>query len=177
MMQAETPNGIPVEGSSTAHSDEQTPPDCFRIGDLQALQSFENHLLADVNYYLWLNRAGDSNEVVFRFLYFLELVFEDAGSLLLTSGEDSTAIRVSDAETLLHTASGLQNLHGQVSIQRLNAGAFPLWQPAIGKNLAAINLPRHENGLYANDALQLDFGSHQLVIQLSRNEGLEIIEH
>ncbi len=176
-MQSETPNGHPVEGPSPAHSDEQTPPDCFRIDELQALQSFEHHLLADVNYYLWLNRAGDSSEIVYRFLYFLELIFEDNGSLLLTSGEDSTAIRVSDAEMLLHTARELQNLHSQVSIQRLNAGAFPLWQPAIGKNLAAINLPRHENGLFANDALQLDFGSHQLIIQLSQNEGLEIIEN
>jgi len=147
------------------------------VEELQALQSFEDHVLADVNYYLWLNRAGDSNEITYRFLYFLELVFEGGSSLLLTSGEDSAAIRVSDAETLMHTARELQNLHGQISIQRVNAGAFPLWQPLIGKNLAAVNLPRHENGLYANDALQLDFDGSFMILQLSRKEGLEIIEN
>ena len=86
------------------------------------------------------------------------------------------AIRVSDEAALLGTATQLQSLHGRASIQRLQAGASSLWQPLIGKTLAAINLSRHESGLYANTALQLDFGDSQIVVQLAQEEGLEIVK-
>lgn len=157
-----------------AQPDDYTPPDCFRLEELETFQSFEGQLLADVNYYLWLNQADD-DAIPYRFLYTLELVFDSNDSLLLSSGEDSEAIRVIAAETLLETARQLQRLHGKISIQRLSAGAQPLWQPAIGKTLEGIRLSRNEAGLYLNDALLLDFGKRRILVQLSEKEGLEIV--
>lgn len=151
------------------------PPDCFRLEDLKVFQSFESQMIADVNYYFWLNRAEGSDALPYRFLYFLELLFEDMEPLLLSAGEDSLAIRISNAQDLVQTARELQTLHGRVSMQRVNAGSFPLWQPVIGKVLEAIHLPRHENGLYANDALQLDFGERRIIVQLAQREGLELV--
>lgn len=154
--------------------DDYTPPDCFRLEELEIFQSFESQLLADVNYCLWLNQA-DNGEIPYRFLYTLELVFDSNDSLLLSSGEDSEAIRVISAETLLETARQLQRLHGKISIQRVSAGAQPLWQSAIGKTLEGIRLSRNEAGLYLNDALLLDFGTRRIMVRLSEKEGLELV--
>lgn len=150
-----------------------TPSGCFRIEELQAFQAFEACTLVDVNYYLWLNNT-EADKAPYRFLYSLELVFERCGALLISSGEDSTAIRIISAETLIKTARELQKLHKSVSIQRVNCGAFPLWQPAIGQTLHAVRLSRDESGLYLNDALVLDFDSHQIMVALAQREGLEV---
>lgn len=148
-----------------------TPPDCFRLEELEALQSVENQTLVDVNYYLWLNQA-ETDEAPYRFLYYLELVFDDQSTLLLTSGDDSEAIRVSDAEALVKTAEALRRLHGKVIIQRVNAGNLPLWHGLIGQTLEAVRLSRNEEELYRNDALLLDFGGRKVLVQLSDKEGL-----
>lgn len=148
-----------------------TPPDCFRLEELEALQSVENQTLVDVNYYLWLNQA-ETDEAPYRFLYYLELVFDDQSTLLLTSGDDSEAIRVSDAEALVKTAEALRRLHGKVIIQRVNAGSLPLWHGLIGQTLEAVRLSRNEEELYRNDALLLDFGGRKVLVQLSDKEGL-----
>ena len=34
---------------------------------------------------------------------------------------------------------------------------------------------RHESGLYANEALQLEFGDRQIVIELAEQEGLAVV--
>ena len=151
-----------------------TPPDCFRLEEIQTFQAFETQLLAVVNYYLWLNRS-DPEAGAYRFLYCLELIFDNHPEvLLLSSGEDSAAIRLIGVETLIKTAHQLQTLHGQVSIQRVNAGAFPLWEPVVNRALLAVRLSKNEAGLYFNDALLFDFGIRQIIVQLSRKEGLEL---
>lgn len=150
-----------------------TPPGCFRLEDLEVFQSCEHRVLADVNYYLWLNR-GSADSAPMRFLYCLELVFEEIPPLLLSSGDDSEGIVALAPEALIKTAQRLQTLHRQVSIQRVSAGAFPLWQPAVGQPLEGIRLSRHESGLYLNDALLLDFGERQIVVQVGLNDGLEL---
>ena len=126
------------------HSTGETPPDCFRLEELDAFQTVENQVLVDVNYYLWLNQA-EADEAPYRFLYYLELVFDEQPPLLLTSGDDSEAIRVSDAGALLKTADALRRLHGKVIIQRVNAGNLPLWQPLIGQTLNAVRLSPTNN--------------------------------
>ena len=148
-----------------------TPSDCFRLRELEILQSFDNQLLVDANYYLWLNHTeGDSAPL--RFLYTLELVFEGTRPLLLSSGEDSEAIRLIEAEDLVKTARQLQQLHGKVLIQRISAGAQPLWREAVGKTLESIRLSRNEAGLFLNDALLLDFGERRILVRLHEREGL-----
>lgn len=153
--------------------EEPIPPDCFSLEELQVFQSFEQQTLVDVNYYLWLNNTQPDVPPL-RFLYAVELIFDRDGSLLLSSGEDSTAIQIIAAEALLKTARALQTLHRQVTIQRVHAGAFPLWEMAVGQILQSVRLSRHESGFYLNDALVLDFGEKQLLLQLSPKDGLEL---
>jgi hypothetical protein len=148
-------------------------PDCFSLAELKAFQSLEGAVLTDVNYYLWLNQGG-SEDMPYRFLYFLELLFEAHTPLLLSSGEDSAAVRISDAEALVKTAESLRKLHGQISIQRVSASALPLWEPLIGHSLEAVRLSKNEEGLYYNDALLLDFGQGQVLVALSGKEGLAV---
>jgi hypothetical protein len=156
------------------HSQVTIPADCFTLAELETFQSFAGQILTDVNYYVWLNHADQGN-VPLRFLYFLELTFETNEALLITSGEDSSAIKVSDAGTLVKTAETLRSLHGQVVIQRVSAGNLDTWKPAIGQALASVNLTRNEEGLYYNDALQFDFNVRRVEIYLSKHEGLELI--
>ncbi len=92
----------------------------------------------------------------------------------LSSGEDSEAIRLISPEDLVKTARQLQTLHAQISMQRVNAGAFPLWAPLTGHRMEAVRLSKNEQGFYWNDALLLDFGARQILVGLSQKEGLEI---
>ncbi|MBK6933471.1 MAG: hypothetical protein IPH12_22435 [Saprospirales bacterium] len=144
----------------------------FSSGGSWAFQAYEAQVLLDVNYYLWLNNT-DTDAGPYRFLYAIELIFEQGGALLLSSGEDTAAIRVIPAETLIQTARDLQALHGQVCIQQVHAGPFPLWL-ALGHPLKGIRLSNNGAGLYLNDALALDFGQWQIMVQLSKTEGLEM---
>ena len=66
-----------------SHQDNASPPDCFRLEELEQMQSFEKQVLAQVNYYCWIDQA-EADALPYRFLFFLELVFEDLRSLLLT---------------------------------------------------------------------------------------------
>lgn len=155
------------------HQQDPTPPDCFRLEELEQLQAVEMQALAQVNYYFWINHA-EPETAPHRFLFFLELIFDDERSLLLTSGEDSTAIRASDAGELVRTAEALRALHGEIVIQRVVATSFPLWAGVQGKTLTDIRLSKNEQGLYANDALLLDFIEQKILVRLSTREGLEI---
>lgn len=150
-----------------------TPPECFKLAELEILQSFESQELIDVNYYLWINAAADG-AAPYRFLYAIELLFDNYASLLLSSGEDTEAIRVITAAELLETARALQTLHGKITIERAPAAALPLWQSAAGHMLLSINLSKTDEGLYLNDALLLNFGAHKIMVQLSDREGLAV---
>ena len=153
------------------------PADCFGLEEVKLFQSLENEILAGINYYLWLNTGVSADTSPYRFLLALELLFESGQSLLLSSGEDSEAVQVLKAEKLLETAKRLQALHGQSVMQRLARNEQGFWPGMIGKPLQAIQLSRHESGLYRNDALLLDFSSAGVVVELSEEgEGLEIRE-
>lgn len=153
------------------------PPDCFTQEVLELFQSLENETLAAVNYYPWLNLGAQASTQPFRFLLALELVFESGKSLLLSSGEDSEAIQVITAKKLLETAQRLQQLHGQPTIQRLLRSEQGFWPKLMGKTLLSIQLSKHQNGLYRNDALMLDFGNAGVVVELQEAaEGLLIRE-
>jgi hypothetical protein len=153
-----------------------TPPDCFRLEELEALQSVEGQVLDDVNYYLWLNQPEDGAPPI-RFLYALECLFENHTQLLVAIDEDSLSIRVIDPAALVKTAEELRQLHGRISIQRMNAHAFPIWEEAVGKRLQGVRLTRNEEGLYLNDAFLLDFEDPQIIIQLGEEEGLKVSKY
>lgn len=152
-------------------------PDCFLQEAVELFQSLENETLAEVHYYPWLNLEESALAQPYRFLLALELIFESGQSLLLSSGEDSETIQVISTEKLLETASKLQQLHGQATIQHLPRSEQGFWPNLIGKALQSIQLSKHENGLYRNDALLLDFGDSGVVLELlEEGEGLLIRE-
>ncbi len=148
-----------------------TPPENFRLEEIQTLLSFEKQQLAEVNYYVWHDQA-EAGAQPHRFLYALELVFESGPSLLLSSGDDSEAIHVLSPEDLVDTAKKLQQIHGKAVIQRTPAGRQPQWRTVIGKPLENIRLSRNEAGLYLNDAVLFDFGEHRVLVKLNEREGL-----
>lgn len=146
------------------------PADCFTLEEVQQLQAAAGRTLTQVFYYLWASTESTRH----GFLYFLELGFDSGPALYLSSGEDSMGIQVSDAAVLIDTAHQLQALHGEPSIRRIVAHNSPIWQSVIGRPLHAIRLMRHESGLYANEALQIDFGDRQIVVELAEQEGLAV---
>lgn len=151
--------------------DDPTPAGYFKLEEIQALQTFEKQQLAAVNYYIWHDQS-EAGAMPHRFLYALELVFDSGNSLLLSSGEDSEAVRIIKAENLLETAEKLQRLHGKKIIQRIPAGIQPLWRQVVEKNLENILLSRNDEGLYLNDSILLDFGEHRILVRLAEREGL-----
>jgi hypothetical protein len=156
---------------NNARSDDAMPPDCFLLEEIQELQAFEKQPLAHVNYYIWHHQAKPG-EQPHRFLFALELIFEANESLLLSSGEDSGAIRLVTAENLVEAAEKLKRLHGKPLIQRIPASAQPQWRQVVGKTLQFIRLSHNEAGLYLNDAVLFDFGERRILVRLSEREGL-----
>jgi hypothetical protein len=148
-----------------------TPPDCFRQAEVEAFQLFEDQPLGTVHYYVWRQNSKSA------FLYAIELYFENGDTLLLSSGEASDGIRIIAPESLVATAQKLKELHGEAMIQRIVANMQPLWRDVIGAKLLEIQLTRHESGLYSNEAILLDFGSTQILLELSEKDGLELGEY
>jgi hypothetical protein len=146
-----------------------TPPDCFRLEDITTLRASEGAVLAQANYYIW--KAEDDAH---GFLFFLELIFTDHTALMLSSGEDSLAIRISDAATLVNTAQRLQALHGVPIIARLSAQTSQIWQNVLGKTLQSVHLTKHDNGLYANSAVRFLFENQQITVMIGERGGLEL---
>ena len=148
------------------------PADCFDLATLQHFQAFEGQVLKDVLYYYWLHpeREGSSG-----FLYYVEWVFDSNDALLLSAGQDSTALRVGTAADLVGTAGRLQDLHGKPIIQKAQAGRTSLWQPFLGRPLQSIRLSRRDDSeWYANDALLLDFGEAAMLVRLHEVEGMAV---
>jgi hypothetical protein len=152
-----------------------TPEGCFSLEELEVFQSFSGHILETVNYYLWVNKVGDESSP-YRFLYFLELIFEGNETLILTSGEDSMAITISSASELVEAANSLREINNRISIERILANPYQIWTDVLGKQLESINLTPNEEKYYLNDGLMLDFGFKQIIVQLSQREGLEIVQ-
>ena len=150
-----------------------TTPGYFHLEELEVFQGLEGRTLTGINYYFWLHYRGVERSHP-RFLYAVELLFDSDAALLLSSGDDSAAIRILPPEELIKTAHLLQALHGQVSMQRAPAGESPLWQPVLGKGLVEFRLTKNETGLFHNDALLLDFGVRRILLGLSLKEGLEL---
>jgi hypothetical protein len=149
------------------------PPDCFQLAEIATLKTFEGQTLEEVNYYFWFNAEKPDS----RFLYYLELLFANEGALLLTSGEESAAIRVCDAVTFIKRAGELQQQNGgQASIQRVGATASSVWQPTVDKPLEAIRLSTNDEQLYLNDALLFDFGAghSSILVALNPQGGLSV---
>jgi hypothetical protein len=157
---------------SNHQHDDPTPPDCFRLEEVEAFKKFAGQRLVEVNYYFW-NHPG-ATEKRQRMLYFLELLFDSDDALILTSGQDSEAIRVTSALELIEEARVLQQqAGGEAVMQRLPAHASAYWKAFHEQPLAGVRLSKQENGLYHNDALLLDFdAAGGLIVALHPSGGL-----
>lgn len=147
--------------------------DCFALEELKILKSFDGRLLTGVEYYLWANEPRPSDARC-EFLMGLKMIFEGDHPLVLTSGENSLAIGVTNPGFMAQLAEKLQKVNQQPVIRRISAGQQPIWQGLIGKVMQGIHLSRHSvlEG-YANDALLFDFDQRKLLVKLSDKEGLE----
>ena len=156
--------------NNTGH-EHPMPSDCFSLEEIQILQSYEQQRLERITYYVWHNQA-EPGALPHRFLYAVDLVFDSGESLLLSSGEDSEAIRLLTAEQLVDMAQRLQRLHGKAIIQRIPAQTQPLWRDVAGKTLQNVRLAKNDEGLYLNDAVLLDFEEYRVLVRLAEREGL-----
>ena len=65
----------------------------FVLEDLQKLQRYEGDTLQNVHYFIWFNPGKERDEPVVRFLYAVELIFEETGSLILRAETISHALK------------------------------------------------------------------------------------
>lgn len=148
----------------------QPSEDAFPKETVEIFQLFENQTLSGVDYYTWRHENGE-------FLYTLALSFENAGTLMLAANEESSAIRLIEAEEVNRNAQKLQEMHGHTVIRKLNAAQQPLWQGCVDFPLVGIRLSRQEDGFYRNDVLLLEFVSRQILLQLNPQHGLDLFEY
>lgn len=147
----------------------------FSLEEIQIFQTFENQTFTGIDYYVWLQIETIQSAPAVQFLLALELRFDSGETLLLSSGEDSAAIRIISKEKLMEMAAGLFRIHNRPVIQRLTRDDQPLWIDCMGKRLNAIRLSKNPEGFYLNDAVLLDFNSGQRLIALNpHGEGLII---
>ncbi len=156
--------------STVTHIHHQTPPDCFTLEAVEAFQSFEGRTLVSAKYYVWKSLSGSAD-----LLYALELRFQEGESLIISSGEDSEALQIIDAATLVATANRAQQLNGQPVFDAYDAMQQSIWKGCADRNLVAIRLSKNEEGLYLNDALMLDFDGQQLIVGLHERGGMRIM--
>ena len=155
------------------NSSDLTPPDCFRLEELEAMRSFENATIQDVHYFICTNPAATGTESP-AFLFALLLIATDK-QLLFCSGEDSAALRIMDSDGLASVIRHFGGGGNASNVQRLSASKQAIWENVIGARIQAIQLSRHESNLYRNDAVQLDFESQKIVLSLSEREGMALL--
>ncbi|MFM7401595.1 MAG: hypothetical protein ACKO4W_11885 [Bacteroidota bacterium] len=157
-------------------AEQEIPDGHFTLAELQIFQKAENTTLEGVDYYIWLDTEAE--QPVWKFLLAIELRMGAAGSVIISAGEDTDAIRVIQQEELLKTAAALFRIHGKPVIQRASRDHQAPWNGVINNILQAVRLSKSEEGHYLNDAMMLDFGETGLVIALNQEGGgLLIREH
>jgi hypothetical protein len=154
-------------------SAQPTPPDCFQQTEAETLLRAEGRQANALRYYLWHRSAAEIG-----FLYALEIGFVEGESLWVAYDEEAHGLRIVDASRLAHVAQSLQALHGEAIIKRLDAHLQPLWAGTVGATLLHVLLSPREDGLYANDALMLDFGQKRVLLAVGQagEPGIQLLE-
>lgn len=143
--------------------------------DLEAMQLVENQRLAQANYYLQLPQPGA--HLSSGILLFLEMVFENDASLILSFRENGREIFASNAEFLIEKAAELHKNHGGPVVHAIDALVSPLWSAALSRELAGIRMTQTGDGNLANDALVLDFGTVAIAVFLEKEGGLQVARY
>ena len=153
-------------------NDDPTPDGFFKLEELQTFKSLQGEQLADVNYFFW--HHASTPEV--QFLLFIEILFVSEHALILTSGEDTDALRIIEAMDLIQQARQLMERgNGEPAVRQLNASGSAIWMPLLGQKLQGIHLSKDpSNQLYVNDALLLQFEDHGVVVALNEKGGMGV---
>ena len=146
----------------------------FVLEDLQKLQRYEGDTLQNVHYFIWFNPGKERDEPVVRFLYAVELIFEETGSLILRAGDHQPCLEIIEAAELVEKAEQVRRMHDKIIIQQHVAAAYPLWEKAIGEVLDSIMLSNDGSGKYYNDAMVFSFPTIEIVLDLHKQEGLAV---
>lgn len=145
------------------------PTAFFSQEEIERFQSLEGSVLTAVNYFIWIN--PDNNQQ--KFLYCLELLFNEDDSLLLIADEDENSIRIISIADFVAKAAMLREQSGGITvIQQANPSAIEPWKAVVGLLLIGIRLSAGERGLYTNDVLLLEFVSKGVVIAANDRGGL-----
>jgi hypothetical protein len=142
--------------STQAHN---APPDCFQLHELEAMQDFGGQLIEEIFYYTYKKNTDSGTESP-EYLFAVLLVSSESG-LLISSGKDAAALSILSPEALEAIIEHHQNY---AVLRRQSAMQQKTWASIPQKKLEQIQLSRHENGLYRNDALLLDFGHSEVLI-------------
>lgn len=155
-----------------SNTQDRTPADCFRLEEIDALRALEGLTLEAVHYLIWFNPDAPQQ----RFLAYLELLFQQEQQLLLGVDEDAEALRLVTPEQFLQHAQDLVRLNqGKPGLQQANAAGIAPWNAQIGQTLRAVRLTKTPEGLYANDALLLEFTHSATVVAVNDNGGLLVV--
>lgn len=133
------------------------------------MQAFEGEYLDDILYYTYKNAAAAGTESP-EWLFAILFVAGDS-ALLVSTDEYSEALRVLNAAELQEVVAVL----GQsASIRRIAALQQGLWAAIPDRKLLSVQLSRHVNGLYRNDAVLLEFSTCKVMLCLNDGEGMRL---
>ncbi len=147
----------------------------FSKTDLEAMQPVENQRLAQANYYLQLPQPGAHLST--GHLLFLEMVFENDASLILSHRENTREMFATNAGFLIEKAAELQKKNGGAVVHAVDALVSPLWAAALSRELAGIRMTQTGDGNLANDAFVLDFGTVSIAVFLEGTGGIQIAKY
>jgi hypothetical protein len=145
------------------------PTAFFSQEEIERFQSLEGSILMDVNYFIWINPNNNQQ----KFLYCVELLFNEDNPLLLIADEDEEFIRMISIADFVAKAAMLREQSGGVAvIQQANPSTIEPWNAVVGSLLLGIRLTAGERGLYTNDVLLLEFVSKGVIIAANDRGGL-----
>lgn len=138
--------------------------DYFSYDHLKKLKATEGHVLKNVIYHNWINKANANDR--FEFLDKLELQFDDL-TIVFTVPETDEAglILADDFDGEKYRLQLLHEFGGKIDIRSDNMNSNVLWENAIGKKLITMGVVHEGDNVYSNSSALLDFGDEQLEVR------------
>lgn len=144
----------------------------FTDQQLALLSAIEGKTLSKIICYFWVNKFNPKESV--ELIDNVELVFNDASSLVITCNEESNGIDVLDDFNFEEEKDQIKAEFGdKIRIIPIDASTTKMWADVIGETIEAVQLSR-DGDQYLNDALILSFGAEKRTIGISPSDGLII---
>ncbi|MGF1637412.1 MAG: hypothetical protein ACFCUU_10085 [Cyclobacteriaceae bacterium] len=146
--------------------------------DVQFIHKFSGHSITKAVYHNWVNLADSQQDL--RFLYALELHFDDQQEVIISSGEagEEAHIVFNKLDIEAEKKSIQDKFKGQLDIQSSEVKASELWKQIINRPISKVILDQHNtSGNYFAD--QIIFKIDELLVLLKTGadgDGLEVLE-